>query len=76
MTVDLFHHHHFHVTLAVTWEVEMFSSSLHISIHISTVLAEPFFQGLAGLANVLLRAPGHITANGMKNQQILQVKAK
>ena len=43
----------------------MFSRSFYIFIHIANVLAEPLPQALAGLANVLLGAPGHPTGDGI-----------
>ena len=53
LVVDLLHHLDQHVTLAVTWEVEMPPSGLHISVNISKVLGKPLLQALTCLSYVL-----------------------
>ena len=63
LVVDLLHHLDQHVTLAVTWEVEMPPSGLHISVNISKVLGKPLLQALTCLSYVLLTTSRHPTAD-------------
>ena len=65
LVMDLLNYSHTQVTLAMSWEVEMPPSSLHIPVNITTVLTKSLLEAFACLANILLAAPGQPTADGI-----------